>query len=154
MDKYYALIKQAITDYDHDACARQAMEYKQAHYRWTNPQAGAFRGYGVFQASFVMGILMDEMAEAVGMDPFEFWRKNSIREGESHPIFAEVGEVGKGVAMVIASCALPECLEKAAAAFGWKERQSVNSELEYKPELGLVRYLGETAEEKRNSKLR
>lgn len=92
---------------------------------YTNlPQAGAFRGYGVFQASFVMGILMDEMAEAVGMDPWEFWRKNTIREGESHPIFEQVGEVGKGVAMIIESCALPECLEKGAAAFGWKEKRA------------------------------
>jgi probable selenate reductase molybdenum-binding subunit len=91
---------------------------------YTNlPQAGAFRGYGVFEATFPMGVMMDEMAEAIGMDPVEFWKMNTIKEGETHPIFEKLGEVGKGVAMVVGSCSLPECIEKGAETFGWREKR-------------------------------
>ncbi|MEW6222267.1 MAG: molybdopterin cofactor-binding domain-containing protein [Candidatus Hadarchaeota archaeon] len=91
---------------------------------YTNlPQAGAYRGYGVFEASFPMGVMMDEMAEAVGMDPVDFWLKNTVREGDTHPIFEKLGEVGKGVAMTIKSCSLPECVRKGAEMFGWREKR-------------------------------
>jgi len=112
-----------------NCCAKTLPLYKCKNIRfdgntvYTNlPQAGAYRGYGVFEASFPMGVLMDEMAEAAMMDPVEFWLKNTVKEGDNHPIFEKLGEVGKGVAMTIESCSLPECVEKGAAAFGWKQK--------------------------------
>lgn len=84
---------------------------------------GAFRGYGVTQAAFPMGVVMDEMAEAIGMDPLEFWKMNTIKEGETSPIFKALSETGKGVEMVVESCSLLECIERGAEAFGWREKR-------------------------------
>lgn len=48
-----------------------------------NPLGGAFRGYGINQAAVAMESLMDELAARLGMDPFEFRRKNMYVEGDS-----------------------------------------------------------------------
>jgi len=45
--------------------------------------AGAFRGYGLSQTVFAMESALDELARAVGMDPFDFRRRNMVRPGES-----------------------------------------------------------------------
>lgn len=91
---------------------------------YTNlPQAGAYRGYGVPQATFPMAVMMDEMATAIGMDPVDFWRMNTIKEGETSPIFKALSEAGGGIEMVVESCSLPECIDKGAKAFGWKEKR-------------------------------
>lgn len=47
-----------------------------------NPLGGAFRGYGINQAAVAMETLMDELAEKLGMDPFEFRRRNMYVEGD------------------------------------------------------------------------
>ncbi len=85
--------------------------------------AGAYRGYGVTQGIFAMAIMVDEMAHAIGMDPLDFWMKNTIRQGETHPIFKVLSEIGKGVEMTVESCALPECIKKGAEIFGWREKR-------------------------------
>ena len=46
---------------------------------------GAFRGYGNSQLTFGREILMDRMAEKLGMDPVEFRLKNHVRVGECFP---------------------------------------------------------------------
>ncbi len=84
---------------------------------------GAYRGYGVTQAAFPMGIMMDEMAEAIGMDPVDFWKLNTIKEGETSPIFKSLSETGRGVEMIVESCSLPECIDKGAKIFGWREKR-------------------------------
>ena len=52
---------------------------------WTvftnKPAAGAMRGYGMPQASFADESNIDECALAVGMDPYEFRRKNIMPQG-------------------------------------------------------------------------
>lgn len=45
----------------------------------------AFRGYGAPQCLFPSEIMMDEMAEKVGMDPLEFRYINAYREGDTTP---------------------------------------------------------------------
>ncbi|MCT4507582.1 MAG: molybdopterin-dependent oxidoreductase [Tepidibacter sp.] len=45
----------------------------------------AFRGYGSPQALFSSEVLIDELAEKVGMDPLEFRYKNVYREGSTTP---------------------------------------------------------------------
>jgi xanthine dehydrogenase molybdenum-binding subunit len=42
-----------------------------------NPPSGAFRGFGVTQSAFAVEQNMDLLAEAIGMDPLEFRRKNA-----------------------------------------------------------------------------
>lgn len=47
-----------------------------------NPLGGAFRGYGINQAAVAMEQLVDELAEKLGMDPFEIRRINMLEEGD------------------------------------------------------------------------
>ena len=46
-----------------------------------NAPCGAFRGFGVTQSAFAVESNMDLVAEALGMDPVEFRRKNAMRVG-------------------------------------------------------------------------
>ena len=48
-----------------------------------NPIAGAFRGFGVFQAAVVHESLIDRLAERIGKNPLEFRLENCLREGLS-----------------------------------------------------------------------
>src|SRR5690606_16260705 len=48
-----------------------------------NPPSGAFRGFGVTQSAFAVEQNMDLVAEAIGMDPLEFRRKNAQRVGQT-----------------------------------------------------------------------
>ncbi|AQR93437.1 molybdopterin-dependent aldehyde oxidoreductase [Clostridium saccharoperbutylacetonicum] len=45
----------------------------------------AFRGYGSPQSLFASEVLVDELAEKVGMDPLEFRYKNVYRQGDTTP---------------------------------------------------------------------
>jgi CO/xanthine dehydrogenase Mo-binding subunit/aerobic-type carbon monoxide dehydrogenase small subunit (CoxS/CutS family) len=44
--------------------------------------SGAFRGYGLSQTNFAIESTMDELARALGMDPFTFRRLNVIQPGD------------------------------------------------------------------------
>lgn len=46
-----------------------------------NPPSGAFRGFGVTQSAFAVEQNMDLLAEALGLDPVEFRRRNAMRVG-------------------------------------------------------------------------
>jgi len=55
----------------------------EAHAVHTNgPVAGAFRGFGVPQATIIQEMLMDRLAEACQMDRLDFRRQNALRDGE------------------------------------------------------------------------
>lgn len=91
---------------------------------YTNlPISGAFRGYGAPQGFFAMEVHMDEVAEAIGMDPLEFRRKNHIRVGDTDLMSAAAGEGAGKKPRVMHSCGLPECLDRGAAAIGWHEKR-------------------------------
>jgi xanthine dehydrogenase D subunit len=51
-----------------------------------NGVAGAFRGFGVPQATFGMETQMDIIAEKLGIDPIELRKKNALRRGDVSPI--------------------------------------------------------------------
>lgn len=90
---------------------------------YTNlPVGGAYRGFGATQAYFPVEVMIDVMAEKLGMDPLEFRKKNHIQTGESHPAFEALGEGKPGAPMTIGSCSLDECIDKGAAEIGWKRR--------------------------------
>jgi len=87
---------------------------------YTNlPPAGAFRGYGVPQGFFAVESFMDELAEALGMDPVDLRRKNWVREGDVFALAKALGEGREGFETPIQSCGLPECVEQGAEAIGW-----------------------------------
>jgi len=92
---------------------------------YTNlPVAGAYRGYGATQAAFGMEIHLDELARALEMDPVELRLKNHIREGETSPVFAALGEGGEGVEQKIDSIGLERCMSQGAKAIGWKRKRA------------------------------
>ena len=54
-------------------------------YYTNNPPAGAFRGFGVTQTCFAVESLLNEMADIVGISPWEIRMRNAIRPGEALP---------------------------------------------------------------------
>lgn len=54
-------------------------------YYTNNPPGGAFRGFGVTQSCFATECNLNQLAEKVGMTPFEFRYKNAIRPGQVLP---------------------------------------------------------------------
>jgi len=54
-------------------------------YYTNNPPAGAFRGFGVTQTCFGMETMLNEMADLIGISPWEIRYRNAIRPGEALP---------------------------------------------------------------------
>jgi len=91
---------------------------------YTNlPIAGAFRGYGAPQGFFAMEVHMDEVADALEMDPLEFRRQNHIRVGDTDLMSAAAGEGSGKKPRVMHSCGLPDCIERGAAAIDWGRKR-------------------------------
>jgi CO/xanthine dehydrogenase Mo-binding subunit/aerobic-type carbon monoxide dehydrogenase small subunit (CoxS/CutS family) len=63
--------------------------------------AGAFRGFGVPQAAIATEALVDDLAEALGLDRWEIRRRNALGKGDTTPS----GQV------LHASAGLPQCLD-------------------------------------------
>jgi len=54
-------------------------------YYTNNPPAGAFRGFGVTQTCFALESVLNQMAEKIGISPWEIRMRNAIRPGEALP---------------------------------------------------------------------
>ena len=61
------------------------------------PISGAFRGFGVPQATIMQETLYDELAESLGIDRLEFRMKNALRNG-SETVTGHLLESGVGIA--------------------------------------------------------
>ncbi len=61
--------------------AYENFEIEGRTYYTNNPPAGAFRGFGVTQTCFCTESLLNEMAELVGISPWEIRYRNAIRPG-------------------------------------------------------------------------
>jgi CO/xanthine dehydrogenase Mo-binding subunit len=83
-----------------------------------NAPCGAFRGFGVTQSAFAVESNMDLVAEALGMDPSEFRRKNAMRVGTTSATGQTLRE----------SVGLLECLDKVMEAI-----KRHNAELDRRP---------------------
>jgi xanthine dehydrogenase molybdenum-binding subunit len=77
-----------------------------------NPYAGAVRGWGNPQSTFVVESHMDMLAQRLGMDPLTFRLKNANRPNEVTP-----------QGFRITSCGLEDCLKQAAQQADWKPRK-------------------------------
>src|SRR5437879_13305031 len=73
---------------------------------------GSFRAPSGPQANFAVESQIDIIADALGLDPLELRLKNIVREGDEGPTGQVLNAVG-----------LEECLRKAAAAIGWRDRR-------------------------------
>ncbi|MBQ3496727.1 MAG: selenium-dependent xanthine dehydrogenase, partial [Oscillospiraceae bacterium] len=61
--------------------AYENFEIEGTAYYTNNPPAGAFRGFGVTQTCFATESLLNEMADIVGISPWEIRYRNAIRPG-------------------------------------------------------------------------
>jgi CO/xanthine dehydrogenase Mo-binding subunit len=84
--------------------------------------AGAFRGYGAIQGNFALESAIDILCKKMGVDPIEFREKNMIKEGETSPIFAIMGEGTEGTAMMMDTCKLDYCLKRGLEIIGWRDK--------------------------------
>ena len=84
---------------------------------YTNlPPGGPYRGFGYSEFHFGLESHMDRIAEAIGMDPVEFRKKNAIVEGDELAYGASMNPSG-----------LLEAIDRTAAAIDWGvEEESEN----------------------------
>jgi CO/xanthine dehydrogenase Mo-binding subunit len=99
--------------------------------------AGAYRGYGAIQGNYALESAIDIMAHELGLDPSEFRAKNMIKEGETSPIFAIMGEGTEGTAMNMDTCKLDYCVRRGKELIGWDRKYPVRKVSDHK-----VRSLG------------
>jgi len=71
-------------------------------------QSAAFRGFGMSQPTFAIELMMDIVAEKLGMDPLELRLKNTMKDGD---------RAGTGQAM--RAVGIDACLKKVAEMSGW-----------------------------------
>ncbi|MFQ5693683.1 MAG: xanthine dehydrogenase family protein molybdopterin-binding subunit, partial [Nitrospinota bacterium] len=80
-----------------------------------NPPKGAFRGFGTPQTTYTGEVMMDMLAEALGMDPAELRLKNILAPRER--------SIHKWLAL---TNALPECVERAVGMVDWKRKREAS----------------------------
>ncbi len=73
---------------------------------------GSVRGFGNPQATFAVEQQMEELADALGIDPMDFRLKNANRSGDTTP-----------QGLRITSCGLSECLQTVRQRSGWDKRR-------------------------------
>lgn len=79
---------------------------------YTNtPPAGAFRGYGTMQCQYGIEILMEEIAEKLGVDVVQFKKNNWIKIGEEMHLSEKLGEGRAGVKQALASSGMEQCVD-------------------------------------------
>ncbi len=83
--------------------------------------AGAYRGYGAIQGNFALESAIDMLCHKMGVDPVEFRQINMMKENETSPIFAIMGEGTEGTAMDMETCKLEECVSRGKKLIGWDD---------------------------------
>ncbi|MFW5884088.1 MAG: xanthine dehydrogenase family protein molybdopterin-binding subunit [bacterium] len=93
----------------------------------TLPVGGAYRGYGATQGYFALNQQIDIVARRLGVDTLDYCKAWHIREGETSPVFRALGEGKEGVDQVIESCSLGACIDRGAAAIGWRAKRGARA---------------------------
>jgi len=116
----------------HHGCGESIAVYRCANKRvegyavYTNTMpAGAFRGYGLSQTNFAVESAMDELARALGMNPFAFRRRNVVHPGdaiisasqETHDV--QFGSYGLDQCLDLVERGLAEEHEASPPGSGW-----------------------------------
>jgi putative selenate reductase molybdopterin-binding subunit len=92
---------------------------------YTNiPVPGAYRGYGAPQALFALEAHMEDIADALEMDPIEFRRLNWTKVGDPLDIAQQLGEGDQDASVmpIVTSCGLEEAVAQGQRAIGWDKR--------------------------------
>ena len=88
-----------------------SIRYKGFRVLTNMPPPGAFRGHGTVNPRFAFENLLDEMAEELGLDPFQVRRANML----TAPCFTAND-------LMVNSYGLPECMDIVEENSRWKER--------------------------------
>lgn len=96
----------------HGIYAIPAVKYDGYRVYTNTPPCGAMRGHGTVDVRHAFECLLDEMAEALGLDPFEVRRVNLL----APPLTTANG-------IIVNSCGLGECLDRVEKASLWRERK-------------------------------
>jgi 4-hydroxybenzoyl-CoA reductase subunit alpha len=88
------------------------VRYKGLRVLTNTPPCGAFRGHGTVDVRFAFEALLDEMAEAMGLDPFAVRRANYLQA----PTFTDND-------LMVNSYGLPQCLDWVEQQSGWRRRK-------------------------------
>ncbi|QWC00539.1 molybdopterin-dependent oxidoreductase [Mycoplasmatota bacterium] len=83
--------------------------------------AGAYRGYGAIQGNFALESAVDILCKKMKMDPIKFRELNMMKEKETSPIFAIMGEGTEGTAMNMETCKLEECVSRGKELIHWDD---------------------------------
>ena len=92
-------------------CADQKWEGSAVY--TNNIIGGGYRGYGGPQGAFAVESQIDEICEALKLDPVEFRRRNSHQQGAPHPFVPGVN---------LNTYRFEECLQLASERIGWADR--------------------------------
>lgn len=126
----------AYASHGHAICANCGTVFKDLYHDdmgtevdcWTvytsSPTAGAMRAYGIPQSVWITECMTEDLAHAIGMDPYEFRMKNCMEAGFKDP--------GNGI--TFHSYGLKKCMEIGAERIGYKEKLEA-----YKNQTGSVR---------------
>ncbi|MEU5759197.1 molybdopterin cofactor-binding domain-containing protein [Nocardia sp. NPDC047648] len=90
-------------------CANKRVDARAVY--TNNVPSGAFRGYGLGQVIFAVESALDELAHALGMDPFELRRRNVVVPGDPF-----VGAAVNESDLMFGSYGLDQCLDLAERA--------------------------------------
>lgn len=84
-------------------------QYADCYVVGTNKQVGsAFRGFGMAQPTFAIEVMMDMLAEKLGMDPLELRKKNIFHDGDH-----------MATGQAVRAAGIEAVLDKVAALSGW-----------------------------------
>jgi putative selenate reductase molybdopterin-binding subunit len=79
---------------------------------YTNtPPTGAYRGYGAMQCQFGMEVLMEEIAEKLGLDVVQFKRDNWLKLGEPMHLATKLGEGREGFEQSMKTSGMAQCVD-------------------------------------------
>ncbi|MGW5143238.1 molybdopterin-dependent oxidoreductase [Nocardia beijingensis] len=90
-------------------CANKRVDARAVY--TNNVPSGAFRGYGLGQVIFAVESALDELAHALGVDPFELRRRNVVAPGDRF-----VGAAVNESDLMFGSYGLDQCLDLAERA--------------------------------------
>lgn len=103
---------------------------------YTNqPSAASYRALGAPQGHFALEVIMNHIADELGIDPLEFRLRNHVGiEGQAGERVTPANEIVDTQpvegGIPFSSNGLKECLEKGADAFGWKDKETVDAKSE------------------------
>lgn len=96
---------------------------------YTNtPPAGAFRGYGTMQCLYGIEVLMEEIADKLGLDVVQFKKDNWIKVGDVMHLSSQLGEGRVGVRQTLETSGLMQCMDIGLKATDYYEKRRHNAE--------------------------